>query len=587
MFTLIICASNQISAEDLRTAALTPGTEMLRQSDLPTVLSAPDQARYQRIFALEAKAAWSDADAEIAGLENPLLLGQVQAARYLSPSYRSSYPELVRWLGRYADEPDAKEIYGLALHRQPKGAKAPPRPVAAVLDDEAQTDEGASANLSPRAVLVVRQIESLVPTAPGRAEQLLAGPEAQRVLDGDAKAALRAEIAAAFLGNGEAQEALAASAPAESGDLTPRQHWEAGLAAWRLNRLSEARGHFEALVRNPGQSPWLKSEAAVWSARVAQRMKQPKLVAYFLRIAAEEPRTFYGLIACRLLGIDPGLDFEPEPFSALDARVISSLEVGRRALALIAVGERGRAVAELRTLMAGHSPALLQSLAGIAQRADLAALSMSAGQILAQEDGRRHDGAVYPLPRWVPQGGFTVDRALLYAVMRQESLFLPGVTSTAGALGVMQLMPATARDMAEREGVRLAAAWDEGNDAKSLADPSTNLTLAQEYVRLLLKDERIKGSLLLFTLAYNGGPAAAQRWDALAGSYKHDPLLFLESIPAPEARLFTKHVLTNYWIYRARLGQGTPDLDALAAGEWPTYIARDTAGPGHRYAANR
>ncbi len=84
LFTMFICASNQISAEDFRTASLTPGTEMLRQSDLPTVLSAADQARYQRIFALEARAAWSEADAEIAGLADKLLLGQVQAARYLS-----------------------------------------------------------------------------------------------------------------------------------------------------------------------------------------------------------------------------------------------------------------------------------------------------------------------------------------------------------------------------------------------------------------------------------------------------------------------------------------------------------------------
>jgi len=585
LFTLIICASNQISAEDFRTAALTPGTELLRQSDLPTVLSSADQARYERIFALETRGDWHEADGEIAALQNRLLLGPVLAARYLSSSYHASYPELTGWLQTYADEPDAKVIYKLALHRQPKGAKAPPKPVAATLDE--QVPDEPAANLSPRAVLVVRQIESLVPTAPRRAEQLLAGPEAQHILDSGAKANLRAEIAAAFLGNGEAQEALAASTPAEDGDLTPQQHWEAGLAAWRLDRLAEARTHFEALVRNPGQSPWLKSEAAVWSARVALRLKQPKLVAYFLRIAAEQPRTFYGLIACRLLGIDPGLNFEPEPFTALDAHVISSLESGRRALALLEVGERVRAVAELRTLTAGHNPALLQSLAGIAQHADLAALSMSAGQLLAQQDGRRHDGAVYPMPRWTPHGGFTVDRALLFAVMRQESLFLPDATSAVGAAGLMQLMPATARDMAAREGVQLAAAWDEGPDAKSLADPSVNLTLAQEYVRLLLKDDRIKGNLLLFTLAYNGGPAATQRWDELASSYKRDPLLFLESIPSPEGRLFTKHVLTNYWIYRARLGQSTPDLDALAAGKWPTYIALDRAGPGQRYAENR
>jgi soluble lytic murein transglycosylase len=393
-------------------------------------------------------------------------------------------------------------------------------------------------------------------------------------------------VSAALLGTGEAQDPIAVAAPAEEADQAVLPHWQAGLAAWRDNRLAEARSQFETVVRNSGQSPWMKSAAAVWAARVAQRQRNPKLVAYFLRIAAEEPRTFYGLIACRLLGSDPGLDFEPEPFTAVDARVVMSLAAGRRALGLIAVGQRTRAVAELKPLMAGKSPALLQSLAGVAQRADLAALSMSAGQLLAEEDGRHHDGAIYPLPGWVPEGGFKVDRALLYAVMRQESLFLPDVTSAAGALGVMQLMPATAHEMAEREGVQLAALWDSGNEAKSLADPALNLTLAQDYVRLLLRNDRVKGNLLLFALAYNGGPATAQRWDALATEYRHDPLLFLESIPSPEARLFTKHVLTNYWIYRARLGEGTPDLDALAAGKWPIYTAPNLSGPDNRYAAN-
>jgi len=548
---------------------------MFRQSDLPTVLSPADETRYRRIFALEAREAWGEADAEIAKLQDRLLMGPVLAERYLAKSYRPNYAELVRWLDRYADEPDAKAIYRLALHRQPHGAKAPPRPVAATLDDE---NDDLAESLSPRAALVVRQIESLIPNAPRRAEQLLDGPEAKRVLDRNTRAVLHAEIAQVYLGDGDAQEALAASAPAEDGELSPLQHWEAGLAAWRLDRIGVAKNHFAAVVRTAGQSPWLKSGAALWAARTAQRLRQPKLVLYFLRIAAEEPRTFYGLIACRLLGSDPGLDFEPEPFTALDARVVSSLDAGRRALALLAVGERTRAVAELRTLMASESPALLQSVAGIAQRAGLAALSMAAGQILAQKDGRQHDSAIYPLPRWIPQGGFTVDRALLYALMRQESLFLPDATSRAGAAGLMQLMPGTAHDMAERKGVPLAA--------KALADPSLNLTLAQEYVRLLLGDERIKDNLMLFTLAYNGGPAAAQRWREMAASYRKDPLLFLESIPSPEGRLFTKHVLTNYWIYRARLGQPTPDLDALAAGMWPTYIAFDTSGPDRRYAAN-
>ena len=165
---------------------------------------------------------------------------------------------------------------------------------------------------------------------------------------------------------------------------------------------------------------------------------------------------------------------------------------------------------------------------------------------------------------------------------------MPRVTSQAGAEGLMQLMPSTARDMAERKGVSLSETGHPAEERKALADPEINLTLAQEYVRMLLKDGRIKGNLLLFALAYNRGPAAVQRWQEAAEPYRDDPLLFLESVPAQETRLFTKHVLTNYWIYRHRLGQPTRDLDALAAGKWPTYIAVD-AGPeqGGRYAANR
>ena len=105
---------------------------------------------------------------------------------------------------------------------------------------------------------------------------------------------------------------------------------------------------------------------------------------------------------------------------------------------------------------------------------------------------------------------------------------------------------------------------------------------------MLLRDRRIKGNLVMFALAYNRGPAAGQRPQDLSAEYRHDPLLFLESVASPQARLFTKHVLTNYWIYRMRLGQETRDLDALAAGKWPTYIALDPRPTQDgRYAANR
>ena len=57
--------------------------------------------------------------------------------------------------------------------------------------------------------------------------------------------------------------------------------------------------------------------------------------------------------------------------------------------------------------------------------------------------------------------------------------------------------------------------------------------------------------------------------------HEDDPLLFIESLPSGETRMFIERVLTNLWIYRARLGQATPSLDALAAGDWPTYMPLD------------
>jgi soluble lytic murein transglycosylase len=178
------------------------------------------------------------------------------------------------------------------------------------------------------------------------------------------------------------------------------------------------------------------------------------------------------------------------------------------------------------------------------------------------------------VPRWEPLGGYTVDRALIFALMRQESQFLPQARSHSGATGLMQLMPATARFMAERTGIPMKTV-NRKAEREALSDPEYNLMLAQEYVQLLLNDNRIKGNLILFSVAYNHGPTAMARWQASRPEANDDPLLFLESVPWQQSRVYTLRVLTNYWIYRMRLSQPTPDLDALAGGQWPTYMAFD------------
>jgi soluble lytic murein transglycosylase len=370
---------------------------------------------------------------------------------------------------------------------------------------------------------------------------------------------------------------------AEGGANSPAALWQTGLADWRAGKFDEAGKQFQSLVKAKGQSAWTVSAAAFWAARAELKSKHPEHVAYWLGIAADRPHTFYGLIARRLLGVDNYFNFDSEPFTDLDAQLIKGMPAGKRALALLEVGDHAAADEELRLLAANGSPNLLRAVAALSDRANLPSLSLQLASILTSRDGRNHDHALYPVPRWTPHGGFTVDRALLFAVMRQESLFAPHVVSTAGARGLMQLMPATAKLMAAQTGETLNAI-DRNMRHEELADPEINLTLAQEYIQGLLHDER--NNLMFFAIAYNGGPGALEHWKSLQAGYRDDPLLFLESIPAGESRIFTERVLTNYWIYRLRLNQQTPELDALAADLWPTYTALDNPEPDSRHVAD-
>ena len=100
--------------------------------------------------------------------------------------------------------------------------------------------------------------------------------------------------------------------------------------------------------------------------------------------------------------------------------------------------------------------------------------------------------------------------------------------------------------------------------------------MGQKYIQHLLENDHIDGDLLLLAAAYNGGPGNLKKWQRRAhkGAYT-DALMFIESIPARETRIFIERVLSNLWMYRERLGEPAPSLDALAAGERPAYIAVD------------
>lgn len=543
-------------------------------------LSDEDAARYRRVFELQAGAHWDAADEEIARLRDRRLVGQVERQRYLHPdSTRIAYDDLRLWLRRHGDEAGAERIHALAVARQPKGAPSPPDlpdsdRLAGSLEDKASWGEG---GVTPRS----RSTMGRTPDGPASdridshlrngkvtaALKVLGDDSLTRRLDSESYDSLRARIAAALFYNGSPHTALVlASASADrSGAAVPGAHWIAGLASWRQGDTAAAGRHFEAMASNTTLSPWDASAAAYWAARAQDRLGHADRAERWLDRAARCDRTFYGLIARRALGRASVFQWQVPPLTPRHLIAIADTKPGHRALALLQVGQDDLAEQELRRIHPRDNAFLAEALVALADDAGLPALALQVGNAVASPEGGTYDAALYPLPHWAPAEGFNVDRALLFAIMRQESRFEPRLTSRAGATGVMQLMPETAHDMGG-DNVDYS-----GPERRRLFDPQWNLALGQRYVAGLLGSASVAGNLFHLTAAYNAGPSNLARW-------RHDledvgdPLLFIESIPMRETRDYVHKVLANYWIYQTRLGQRTATLDAIAAGSWPVYV---------------
>jgi soluble lytic murein transglycosylase-like protein len=568
---------------------LPPATRLEADNWLPAVLPETEVAAYRRIFAAQDRGDWAAADQGIRKLKDRALLGHVLAQRYLHARYRSSASELSSWLANYADHPDAPRIYKLAGRKAPKSASLK-RPVGGtvrglwMLDDLGPPPDRAppaGRKLSREGQAKAKSLHSQIRRALragklGHAERILHGRDAAQLFSDGELDHFKARIAAGWFALGEDGKALelAQDAAERSGRFVPRANWIAGLSLFKKSRFREAARHFEALTNTPGGEPWDIAAGGFWAARAHARDRRFESVNPWLHRAAEHPRTFYGLLAIRQLGVPTPFSWSPPPVGARDIDAIRRQPAGARAFALIQVGESDRAEAELRRVLAGATPAQTRTLLSVAMRANLPGLSIRLAGELADFDGQRTDGALYPIPPWMPAGGYQVDRALIFAFMRQESQFNARAMSHAGARGLMQLMPQTAAQL----------------DGKSyrgrseLLDPVYNVTLGQRYIVQLLQDGAVQGDLIRLAAAYNGGPGNLARWtrrqDERGG--EDDALLFIESLPSPETRHFITRILYSYWMYSDRLSQPTPSLDDVAAGRWPTYIALDAANRGSR-----
>ena len=548
---------------------------------LPPVLDESDRVLYGRIFLLQKEGKLGAAAKLILKLKDEILMGHVLAQKYLHPTaHRSTFNELKLWLNEYADHPDARRLYRLAMKRKPSDVKAPKSPIAT---NGAGLSSGGGEYALPRIprrginrdqrnrlLGLQRDIRARIRSGwPTGARQILTSKAHSELASEAEYDAYQARIAwSYYLHNKDALAfELASASAARSRQFVPDADWTAGLAEWRLGRLESAVGHFAKLAHSPTASPWLITSGAYWAARGELRLRRPQHVSYWLKIAAQDPRTFYGLLATRALGLEPDLNWRSSVLTEAHLAVLDRSMAVRRARALVEVHQGLRAEKEIRVIWPRASSTLASAILPLANQLGLAAIQIALGKELRKIDGEIHDAAAFPLPSWQPKGGYVIDRALIFALIRQESKFKATAKNRSGARGLMQLMPATARFAAQQERIKDV-------NSRTLLNPELNIALGQSYVQHLLTQDIVDGNIFYLLCAYNAGPGNLKKWLPKT-NFNEDPLLFIESIRSRETREFIERVITNYWIYRMRLRQPTPSLDATASGLWPNYSPQE------------
>ncbi len=365
-------------------------------------------------------------------------------------------------------------------------------------------------------------------------------------------------LARALLAAGDPQDAynvtLAVAPPAAAAEQTADRDFLAGFLALRfLKQPAVAQGWFMSLA-SASTAVITQARAYYWLARSEQGAPAQADDAR----AAQYPDTYYGQLAALALGDTPQqlaarITAAGEPsFTANDALNFAMLELPRAAALLVQMGDTQDARIFLnrlgQTAIDDRTRELAAKLAlglGIPQSAvAIARTAGISGQMLVREG--------WPMPLSPPSG--TLEPAISYGIIRQESSFDPTAVSGSGAMGLMQLMPATARRTARQSGL----------EDDNLFDPAQNMALGTNYLAGLV--QQFGNCLPLAIAAYNAGPTNVANWLAENGDPElgHNPgradmIDWVEEIPFSETRNYVQRVSEAITIYRAFLNGSADD----------------------------
>ena len=349
------------------------------------------------------------------------------------------------------------------------------------------------------------------------------------------------------------------------GRSTMPNTWYSGLRLWRERHYAAAAPLFKQIAADESLSDWQRAAGYYWAYRADDRAGETASAQAQLQQAARYKTTFYGLIASRQLGRINLTVRAPNVSSKLRHNP-SSIRAGL----LASLGRTEAAEEELRHLYSAADMDERSGIITLASELGLPNLQLR----LARISGLSENEALfanYPTPAFMVDAQHQVDPALLLAIARNESSFRVDAKSSGGAVGMMQMLPSTARAVERRfngTSLELASASDSSAIAERLADPKQSVRFGAQYIQLLLNEPAINGDLVRLLAGYNAGPGTVAGWEKSA-KHVDDPLLYVESIPYPETHNYVMQVLAQYWIYQHVLGEESATLTAMARGQWP------------------
>jgi soluble lytic murein transglycosylase len=330
---------------------------------------------------------------------------------------------------------------------------------------------------------------------------------------------------------------------------------EAGLALIRLGGLKYLAGEYEAAAdvfeeyRGYHARGRRISHATYWAARSYLAAGRDTAAIPLLRkVRRDDPLSYHGIRAGELLGERAlAIPMEPEPPRSQRTDSLVQLAL-RRVDALEQLGRRADLAHEVETIRElfaradGGDYALAE---GLSERGHtLPALAI--GWDIFRREGAwnpRLLRVIYPFPfqELVREAADVhgLDPYLVAAVIRRESAFNPSVSSSAGAIGLMQIMPRTGQGLARSAGLTTF-------HPEMLMQPDLNVRLGVDYLASLM--DRFAGDIPLALAAYNAGPSRARRWQQLPEA--RDPELLMERFPFDETRDYVRHVKLNRALYR-------------------------------------